>query len=154
MNSKYGGASDPHRLLINFSDNIKLKRSDKYVALSNLCIYYAWKIIKKSQKNNKFELSAPRCNEEFQLPVGWFSVSDIQGHFEYTFKKTWRKSDNPLMRKYLNKIESRVTVRISARYYLEILTPETMKLFGSSKSKRDISPKNFIRLKTFDLEFS
>ena len=32
MNSKYGGASDPHRLLMNFSDNIKLKRSDKYVA--------------------------------------------------------------------------------------------------------------------------
>ena len=88
------------------------------------------------------------------MPVGWFSVSDIRGYFEYIFKKTWRKSDNPLIRKYLNKIESRVTVRISARYYLEILTPETMKLFGSSKSKRDISPKNFIRLKTFDLEFS
>ena len=70
MNSEYGGASDPHRLLINFSDNIKLKRSDKFVALSNLCIYYAWKIIQKSQKNNKFEISAPRCNEELQLPVG------------------------------------------------------------------------------------
>ena len=88
------------------------------------------------------------------MPVGWFSVSDIQGYFENVFKKTWRKSDNLLIRKYLNKIESRVTVRIRARYYLEILTPETMNLFGSSKSKRDISPRNFIRLKTFDLEFS
>ena len=29
---------DPHRLLLNLSDKINLKRSDKYVVLSNLSI--------------------------------------------------------------------------------------------------------------------
>ena len=42
--------SDPHRLLVNLSDKINLKRSDKYVALSNLSIYYAWKKVKVIQK--------------------------------------------------------------------------------------------------------
>ena len=36
--------SDPHRLLLNLSDKVDLKRSDKYVALSNLYIYHIWKI--------------------------------------------------------------------------------------------------------------
>ena len=36
---------DPHRLLINLSDKINLKRCNKYVALSNLSIYYTWENI-------------------------------------------------------------------------------------------------------------
>ena len=59
MNSKNSGTSDPHRLLINLSNKINLKRSDQYVALSNLSIYYTQKNIKKSYKNNKFKISAP-----------------------------------------------------------------------------------------------
>ena len=47
MSSKYGGTSDPHRLLLNLTDKISLKRSDKYVALTNLSICYTWKNIKK-----------------------------------------------------------------------------------------------------------
>ena len=48
MNSKNSKTSDPHRLLLNISEKINLKRSDKYVALSNLSIYYTWKNIKES----------------------------------------------------------------------------------------------------------
>ena len=68
MNSENSKTSDPHRLLLNLTDKINLKRSDKYVALSNLSIYYTWKNIKKSYKNNKFKISAPTWNEEFELP--------------------------------------------------------------------------------------
>ena len=57
--------SDSHRLLLNLADKINLKQSDKYVALSNLSIYYIWKSIKKSNKNNKFKISAPTWNEQF-----------------------------------------------------------------------------------------
>ena len=46
MNSRYSKTSDTHRLSFNLSDKIDLKRSDKYVALSNLSIYYTWKNIK------------------------------------------------------------------------------------------------------------
>ena len=70
MNSENSKTSDPHSLFLNLSDKINLKRSDKYVALSNLGIYNAWKNIKKSYKNNEFKLSAPTWNEEFELPDG------------------------------------------------------------------------------------
>ena len=75
MNSKNRKRSDPHRLLLNFADKINLEISDKYVAVSNLSIYYTWKNIKKSCKNNKFKISAPAWNEEFELPDGSYSVS-------------------------------------------------------------------------------
>ena len=80
MNSENSKTSDPHRLL-NLSDKINLKRSDKYVALSNLSLYYTKKNIKKSYKNNKFKISAMTWNEEFKLPDGSYSVSDIQDYF-------------------------------------------------------------------------
>ena len=58
-NSGNSKTSDPHRLLLNLSDKINLKRSDKYVALSNLSIYCTWKNIKMSYKTNKFKISVP-----------------------------------------------------------------------------------------------
>ena len=60
-NSENSKISDPHRLLQNFTDKIDLRRKDKFVALSNLSrIYYTWKNIKMSYKNNEFKISAPR----------------------------------------------------------------------------------------------
>ena len=70
MNSGNSKTSDPHRLLLNLSDKIKLKSKDIYVALSNLSIYYTWKNIKQSYKNNIFKISAPTWNEKFELPDG------------------------------------------------------------------------------------
>ena len=46
MNSKNTETSDPHRLLLNLTYQTDLKRSDQYVALSNLSIYYTWKNMK------------------------------------------------------------------------------------------------------------
>ena len=63
-------------------NKINLKRSDKYVASSNLTMYYTWKNIKKSYKNNKFKISAPTWNEEFELLDGSYSAPDIQNYFE------------------------------------------------------------------------
>ena len=59
INSKNSKTYDPHRLLPNLLNKIYLKRSGKYVALSNLSMYYTWKNIKKSYKNNKLEISTP-----------------------------------------------------------------------------------------------
>ena len=77
MNSKNSKTSDPHRLLDNLTDKIDVKRKDQYIALSNLSIYYTWKNVKKSYKNNKFKILAPTWNEEFELPDGSDSISDI-----------------------------------------------------------------------------
>ena len=57
-NSKNSKTSYPHRLVLSLSDKIRLKRSDKYVALSNFSKYYIWKNIKKSYKNNELKISA------------------------------------------------------------------------------------------------
>ena len=44
MNSENDTTSDLHRLLLNLSEKKALKSSDKYVSLSNLSMYYTWKM--------------------------------------------------------------------------------------------------------------
>ena len=65
MNSENSKISDPHRLLLNLTDKLNLKRNDKFVALSNLSNYQTQKNTKKSYKNNKFKISALTWNGEF-----------------------------------------------------------------------------------------
>ena len=50
-------------------------------------------------------------------------------------KKHETFTDNPLVRIYVNKIGNRITFKIKARYYLKLLTPETMEFLKSSKIK-------------------
>ena len=78
MNSKNSLTSDPRRLLLSLINKLNLKRSVKHVALSNLSIYYTWKNVKMSYKNDKFEISAPTLIEEFELLDGSLYLSDIQ----------------------------------------------------------------------------
>ena len=51
------------------------------------------------------------------------------------FLRNSKNVDNPAIKIYVNKIENRITFKIKTGYYLELLTPETMKLFGSTESK-------------------
>ena len=81
MNSRTSKTSYPYRLLLNLTDKIDLRRKVKYIALSNFNIYFIWKNIKKQYKNNKFKISAPTLNEEFELPDGSYSILDIQDYF-------------------------------------------------------------------------
>ena len=62
MNSKNSKTSDHHRLLLNLTDKIDLRRKYKYIVLSNLSIYYAWKNI-HGNENNKFKISTATWNE-------------------------------------------------------------------------------------------
>ena len=48
MNSENSKTSDPHRLMLHLADKIDLKRSDKYITLSNPNIFCKWKNIKKT----------------------------------------------------------------------------------------------------------
>ena len=81
---------DRHTLLCNLSDKIELKRSDKYVTLSNLSVYYTRKNIKMSYKNIKFKASPPTWNDSFELRDRSYSVSNIQDYFEHSLRKLWR----------------------------------------------------------------
>ena len=75
------------------------------------------------------------------------------GLFEYILKKHSESVDNPSIRKYVNKIENRITFKIKNGYYLELLTPETMKLLGSTKSKitKDKNGENVPHVKVVEL---
>ena len=82
------------------------------------------------------------------MPDGSYSISDIKDYFEYISKKHNEKIDNPSIRTYINKTENRITFKIKTEYYLELLTPETMKLLGSTKNKitKDKNGENISRL--------
>ena len=60
-------------------------------------------------------------------------------------KKHEERTDNPSITTYVNKIYNRITFKIKTGYYVKLLTPETMKLLGSTKSKvtKDENGKNF-----------
>ena len=76
INSEQSKTSDRHRL--NLSDKKKLKRKGKYVALSNLSIYYTRKNIKKSYKNNKLK---------YQLRHGIKTLNYLTDHIMYEIFK-------------------------------------------------------------------
>ena len=132
MNSENSRTSEYHVLVLKLADKLDLRRGQKSVALSNLSICYTWKYIKSSYKNNKFKISAPTWSDEFELPDGSYSISDIQDYFEYIIKLHSENVDNPSLKIYVNKIENRVTFKIKKGYYLELLTLGTMKLLGST----------------------
>ena len=135
MNSENSRTSEYHVLELILADKLDLRRDQKSVALSNLSIYYTWRNIKSSYKNNKFKISAPAWSDEFELPDGSYSISDIQDYFEYILKKHSESVDDPPIEIFVSKNENRITFKIKNGYYLELLTPETMKLLGSTESK-------------------
>ena len=63
-------------------------------------------------------------------------------------KKHGKHFVNPSVRIYENKIENRITFKIKAKYHLELLTSETIKLLGSTENKinKDKNGKNIPHL--------
>ena len=114
MNSENSKTSVYHVSVLKLTDELNLRRGQKTVALSNLSIYYTWKNIKSSYNNNRFRISAPTWNQEFELPDGSYSISDIQDYFEYILKKHSESVDNPPSRIFVNRIENRVTFKIKS----------------------------------------
>ena len=133
MSTKNNKTNEPHRFRLDLTDKLNLKNPKKNMALANLSIYYTWKNI-KTEYNNKFKISAPTWNEE---PDGSYSIDDIQDYFEFIIKKHETLSENPSIQIYPNKIKNRIIFKIKNGYKLELLTPETMKLLGSTKEDVD-----------------
>ena len=81
MNSENCKTSKQHILKLKLTSELDLRLGEKVIVLSNLSIYYTWKNMKTSYNNNKFKISAPTWNYEFELPDGSYSVSDTQNYF-------------------------------------------------------------------------
>ena len=137
MNTENSKTYKPHKLRLTVADKLCPKDRNKNKALANLSIYYTWKNIKSAYKNNKFKISAPTWNDEFDLPDGSYSVSDIQDYFEYIVKKHETIANNRPVQIYVHKIKNRIVFKIKTGYKLELLSPKTMKLLGSAKKDVD-----------------
>ena len=135
MNSENSKTSMSHVLKLKLASKLDLRIGEKVIALSNLSIYYAWRNIKSSYNTNKFKISAPTWNDEFELPDGSYSVSDIQNYLKYILKKHGKNTNKPSVQIYVNKIENKIIFKDKDGYTLELLTPATMKLLGSTKNK-------------------
>ena len=69
------------------------------------------------------------------MPDGSYSVSNIQNYFGYILKEHGENIDNPSEKIHVNKTENRITFKMKNGYSLELLTPEAMKLLGSTENK-------------------
>ena len=69
MNSENSKMSEPHVLILKFTDKLDFRRGEKIIDLSNLSIYYTWKNIKSSYNNNKFKISAPTQNDNLNYQM-------------------------------------------------------------------------------------
>ena len=137
MNTENSGTSELHRFKLDLTDEINLKNPNKNMALANLSIYYTWKNIKSEYNNNKFKISAPTWNETFDLPDGSYSIDDIQDYFEFIIKKHENLAKDLTIEIYPNKIKNIIFFKIKTSYKSELLTPQTMRLLGSTKKVVD-----------------
>ena len=137
MNTENSKANEPHRFKLDLTDKLNLKNPNKNMALANLSIYYTWKNIKSEYNNNKFKISAPTWNDTFDLPDASYSIADSKDYFEFMIKKHETLTEIPPIQIYPNKIKNRIVYEIKICYKLELLTPETMTLLGSTKKDID-----------------
>ena len=90
----------------------------------------------------------------FEPPGGSYSLSNIQDYFQCILKNHGENTDKPSVQIYANKIEKRVTFKIQDGYILELLTPETIKLLGTTKNKitKDKKGENVPNLEITEVE--
>ena len=78
MDTESREKNKPHKFFLNISQRLELKTLYKYVSPQNLSICYMWKYTRKQCKKDKLKIIASTKNDEFELPDGFYSVSDIQ----------------------------------------------------------------------------
>ena len=89
--------------------------------------------IKSAYKNNKFKISDPTWNDEFDLPDGSYFLSDMKDYYEYIIKKHENIEDISPIEIYINKIKTRFVFKIKANYKLKLLSKEARKLRRSTE---------------------
>ena len=137
MNSENSKTIEPHRVKLDLADKLNLKHPNKNMSLANLIIFYTWQNLISEYKNNKFKISALTWNDEFELPDGSYSISDIEDYFGLIIMKQKTLTENPPLQIYPNKIKNGIVFKIETGYKLDLLTPETMILLGSTKKDVD-----------------
>ena len=135
MNTENRKTNESHKFVLNLSQNLDLRSSNRHATLQNLSVYYMRKNIRKRYKNNKLKMIAPTLNDEFELPDSSHFVSDIQDYIEHIIKKHEILTTIPLVHFYINRINNRLVFKMKKLIYkIELETPEKMKLIRSTKN--------------------
>ena len=117
--------NEPNKFFLNFSQRLKSKSSKRHVALQNLFIHYTWKSITQNNSSNL----------ESWIWIAWwvlFSMSRWKLYWLY-HKKHEELSTYPSIHIYINTINNGLVFKTKDWNKLELKTPETMTLFGSTK---------------------
>ena len=133
MNSEDRKISKPHGLILKITGKLDLRKGGKSIALSYLSIYLIWKHRKSSYNNNDFKVSAQTQNNKFEYLMSCI-LYQIFKTIQHILKEHNEKIDNPSVRIYVNK-GNRITFTIKTGDYLELLTPETIKLLVNTENK-------------------
>ena len=128
VNTENRKTNEAHKFRLTLADKLNLKYSNKNMALANPSIYLTQKKIKFAYK-----ISAPTWNDVFDLADGSYSISYIQDYFEQIIKKHETIANNAPVETYVNKIKNRIVFKIKTGHKLELLSPEAMRLLGSTK---------------------
>ena len=95
MSPENSETNDSNKFIYQFTEKLNLKNPNENIALVNISIYHTSKNIKSKCNNNKFKIPAPTWNDKFDLPDGYYSISDIQDYFEFIINKhetlTWNQ---------------------------------------------------------------
>ena len=82
INTESSKINESNKFIYQFTDKLNLKtRNNKTIRLVNLSTFYTWRNIKSAYNNNTVKISAPIWHDEFDLPDGSYSISDIQDFF-------------------------------------------------------------------------
>ena len=113
MNTENSKTNEPHKFRLTLADKRNLRDPGKNMTLANLNIYYTWQNIKSAYSNNRFKVSVPTWNDEFDLLDGSYSITGIQDYFEFIIKKRETLTENLPIHIYPNKIKNRIVFKSS-----------------------------------------
>ena len=107
MNTKNSKTNERHKFVLNLSQILYLKRSNKHAA------YFLDHLLRKQQKNNKLKIVASTWNDEFELPDGFYRVSDcIKITSSISLKNQKTLSNNGFIHIYINTLKNRLFFKI------------------------------------------
>ena len=112
MNTEKSKTNEPHKFVLNFSQTLDLRSSDKSLLFKIYLFISRVKNIRKQYTNNKLKMIAPTWKDEYELPNGSYSVSDIQDYIEYIIKKHETSTAIPPIHAYINRINNRLVFKI------------------------------------------
>ena len=82
VNTDKSRSSQSHKPVLNLLITLDLRNSNKHIALQALSIFYIWKNIRQQHQINKLKIIVPTWNDNFEIPEGPHSVSDIEDYIE------------------------------------------------------------------------